>query len=72
MVLHEVSLLIPAENLALFLLSEMLASSLCSFQSQASKKCSVTVSIPFFDSEFNFKLSGLMGSYALVTVFINE
>lgn len=65
-------LLIPAENLDLFLLSEMLVSSLCSFQSLASKNYSVTVSIPFFDSQFNFKLSGLIGSYASVMVFINE
>lgn len=66
------SLLIPAENLALFLLSDMLVRSLSSFQSQASKKYSVTVSILFFDSQFNFKLSGLIRSYALVMVFINK
>lgn len=71
-VFDEVSLLKPAENLALFLLSEMLASSLCSFGSQASKKYYVTVSISFFDFQFNFNLSGLIGSYALVMVFINE
>lgn len=70
--INEVSLLILAQNLALFLLSEMLVRSLCSFQSQASKKYSVTVSISFFDSQFNFKLSGLFGSYALVMVFIHK
>lgn len=49
----------PAENLGLLLLSEMLASSLCSFWSQVGKNYWVAVSIPFFDSQFIFKLSSV-------------